>query len=464
MLLHHALRLALNPATPDVVALVGGGGKSSTAFRLAAEVAATGKRAVIAPSTRIAAFQTAWAPAFIEAATHTLPWDGLAQQLDRHGYCLLGGPIAGDRRLGLPPAQIDELASRAADLGIAAITVEADGSKMRPIKAPAAHEPVLPAATTHLAPVVGLDAVGAALDARLVHRPEQVRQVLDLASEATPLLTPAMVARLLRHPAGGAKGAHPSMHFAPILNKGETPLRLAYGRLIAALLAQEAITTLITRVGAEHAPVLERWGQVAVVVLAAGGSQRLGRPKQLECVAGEPLVARAVRVALRSHLGPVLLVTGAHGDAVRSAVHTRLGAQSAPMLSVQNTHWEAGQASSVITAIQSLPATTQAAIFLPVDQPFLDPLLLRRLFAAWRAGADLAAPQVDEHLRGAPALFDRRHWPELLTLRGDEGGRRVLSAHRTQVAATPAAAAWLQDIDTEADLLAAQCAASVGDS
>jgi molybdenum cofactor cytidylyltransferase len=82
--------------------------------------------------------------------------------------------VAGDRRLGLEPAQIDALARRAADLGIAAITVEADGSKMRPVKAPAAHEPVLPAATTHLVPVTGLDAVGAAIDARTVHRPELV--------------------------------------------------------------------------------------------------------------------------------------------------------------------------------------------------------------------------------------------------------------------------------------------------
>jgi molybdenum cofactor cytidylyltransferase len=99
-----------------------------------------------------------------------------------------------------------------------------------------------------------------------------------------------------------------------------------------------------------------------------------------------------------------------------------------------------------------MPPQVDAAIFLPVDQPLLDPLLLRRLTACWRAGADLAAPAVGDELRGAPALFDRLYWEELLALQGDVGGRRVLLAHRARVVTTPALAAWLHDVDTEDDL------------
>ncbi|MFZ1770317.1 MAG: hypothetical protein WAU00_14025, partial [Caldilinea sp.] len=77
-----------------------------------------------------------------------------------------------------------------------------------------------------------------------------------------------------------------------------------------------------------------------------------------------------------------------------------------------------------------------------------------RLAACWRAGADLAAPAVGAELRGAPALFDRVYWEELLSLQGDVGGRRVLLAHRDRVVTTPALATWLQDIDTEDDLRA----------
>lgn len=449
MLLHQALRLALDPAHPDVVATVGGGGKSTTAFRLAAEVAATGRRAIVAPSTRIAAFQTAWAPAFLEVSAARLPWQELERLLATHGYCLLGGPVAGDRRLGLDPEQIDELSARAADLGIAAITVEADGSKMRPIKAPAAHEPVLPASTTLLAPVVGLDAVGRPIDARAVHRPELVRAVLGLADDAPANLTPAMLARLLCDPAGGAKGLLPTMQLLPLLNKADSPLHLTYGRLTAALLAQAGQPSLLTSVGAGNpAPVVERWGAVAVIVLAAGGSRRMGRPKQLEAVGGEAMVVRAARVALAAGAGPVAIVTGAEADAVAAL----LGEQMPALDVIHNPDWESGQATSMKAALRALPASVEAAILMPVDQPYLDELLLRRLVQAWRTGADLVAPAIAGALRGAPALFDRRFWPELMAVTGDVGGRRVLAAHHDVCAAVPAEAAWLRDIDTPDDL------------
>lgn len=456
MLLYQALRLALNPAAPDVVALVGGGGKSSTAFRLAAEVAALGKRAIVAPSTRIAAFQTAWAPAFLEIADAELPFAAIEQHLARHGYCLLCGPVAGDRRLGLEPAQIDALARRAADLGVAAITVEADGSKMRPVKAPAAHEPVLPAATTHLVPVAGLDAVGAAIDARTVHRPELVCAALGLAPTPPSMMTPARLAQLLRHPAGGAKGLRAGMRFVPLLNKADAPLRLSYGRLTATLLTQHGVSAHVARVGdVAQPPVMERWGQVAVIVLAAGGSRRLGRPKQLEVVDGAPLIVSAVRTAWQSGVGPVLVVTGAEENAIRTALAaSQLAASQTDVAFVANPAWAEGQATSVRAALQALPETIEAAIFAPVDQPLLDPLLLRRLANVWRTGAELAAPQIDGELRGAPALFDRSCWGELATLEGDVGGRRVLQAHRARVASVPAEATWLHDIDTEDDLRA----------
>lgn len=451
MNLYQGLRLRLNPMAPDVVAMVGGGGKSSTAFRLAAEIAASGRRAVIAPSTRIAAFQTAWAPAFLEVNGTSIPWDALERELDHHGYCLLGGPVAGDRRLGLEALQIDALMARAAALQIAAITIEADGSKMRPVKAPADHEPVLPASTTHLAPVVGLDAVGALLDERTVHRPELVRRVLGLEATATPRLTPAMLAQLLRDPAGGAKGAQPTMRLAPILNKADSPLRLIYGRLIAARLAQQGVPALVASVGiADQPPVIERWGQSAIIVLAAGGSRRLGRPKQFERVEGEPMIVRAMRTAVQSGIGPVFVVTGAEAEGVRTA----LSAWQKKITFVHNAAWQTGQASSVSAALAALPAAVESATFVPVDQPLLDPLLLRRLHRAWREGADLAAPQVAGAMRGAPALFDRRFWPDLLRLEGDVGGRRVLAAHQRDVVTVLADEGWLCDIDTQEDLAA----------
>lgn len=69
MQLHTALRLALNPAHPDVISVVGGGGKSSTVFRIALDLAKSGRRAIITHTARIAAFQTAWSPTTVESLT-----------------------------------------------------------------------------------------------------------------------------------------------------------------------------------------------------------------------------------------------------------------------------------------------------------------------------------------------------------------------------------------------------------
>ena len=233
MQLHTALRLTLDPARPDVISIVGGGGKSSAVFRIALDLAQAGRRAVITHTARIAAFQTAWSPAVVEVLDDTLPLQAIARALDAYNVCLLTGPVVGDRRAGLLPHLVDELAQAADSLGIAAITVEADGSKMRPAKAPAEHEPVLPATTTLLAPVLGLDAVGGAIDSRLFHRDELVRQVLGLPPGSSDRFTPRHAAELLVHAAGGAKARPPAARLLPIFNKADTPLRLLYGRLAA---------------------------------------------------------------------------------------------------------------------------------------------------------------------------------------------------------------------------------------
>jgi molybdenum cofactor cytidylyltransferase len=456
MELHTALRLNLDPARPDVVSVVGGGGKSSAVFRIALDLAKAGQRAIITHTARIAAFQTAWSPATVEVPDDALPWSEIAGALDKHNVCLLTGPVVADRRAGLPPHLVDELALAGASLGITAITVEADGSKMRPAKAPAEHEPVLPAATTLLAPVLGLDAVGADINARLFHRDELVRGVLELSGTAEVRFTPRHAAELLVHPAGGAKARTAGSRLLPIFNKADTPLRLLYGRLAARHLATRGQASLLSAVGdTAGSPVIERWGTLAAVILAAGASTRFGAPKQLAAVNGRPMLVTALAAAATVP-GPIFVVTGAYA----AEVETLLGALPVALQyqlrnrlhMLHNPNWASGQASSLHVSVRGLPDHVQAGIWMPADQPYLDPILLAQLATAWRQGADLAAPEVNGYLRGAPALFDRRYWPELLLVEGDAGGRSILRRYSARVRTIRTPEAALRDVDSPHDL------------
>jgi molybdenum cofactor cytidylyltransferase len=190
----------------------------------------------------------------------------------------------------------------------------------------------------------------------------------------------------------------------------------------------------------------------AVVVLAAGRSSRMGRAKQLMEVDGELMVRRALGISLASGADAVVLVTGAYHAEVAAAVADLQQGAAGRLHLVHNPDWETGQAGSMQVGLGALSPACGAALFLPVDQPYVEAVLLQQLVAAWQQGALLAAPLVDGELRGAPALFDRSLWPELQQVKGDMGGRGVLRAHAEQVQTIAAPAAWLRDVDTPQDL------------
>lgn len=178
----------------------------------------------------------------------------------------------------------------------------------------------------------------------------------------------------------------------------------------------------------------------------------MGRPKQLETIGGEPMVVRAVRTALAGDAAEVLVITGAYADRVAEVLRPLQAVASDRLRVIANPQYASGQASSVRTAIQALDPRCEAVLFLLVDQPFVTQALLQRLIAAWRAGAPLAASMARDEVRGAPAIFDRSLFPELLQLTDDTGARPLLQRHREKMARIPATADELRDIDTPDDL------------
>jgi len=117
---------------------------------------------------------------------------------------------------------------------------------------------------------------------------------------------------------------------------------------------------------------------IPAVILAAGASRRLGRPKQLVALEGETLLRRAARAALAG-CAPVLVVLGSGADAMAANL------AGLPVMLVGNAAWETGMASSIRAGIRALPAGAAGVLFLVCDQIAVDGALVRRLLEA-RAG------------------------------------------------------------------------------
>ena len=208
------------PPSGALVAIVGGGGKSSLMFELAKRLPGRG---VMTTTTRIFSEQMSGA-----AEVCTLADADWRTRLDAfESGLLVVGRVEGERAVGVrPELPAEMLAHPRVDW----VIVEADGSRMLPVKAPAPHEPMIPIGTTLLVPVVGIDALLKPI-AEIAHRPERVSAIAGLSIEDT--LTPAALARLITSPEGGLKGAVSAGRTVVLINKVESASEFAIAREVA---------------------------------------------------------------------------------------------------------------------------------------------------------------------------------------------------------------------------------------
>ena len=422
MFLSHALSLG----SKEVIALSGGGGKTTLMFRLAAELAASGQRVVTTMTTRIFVSQMTQAPLALVLHGEGALLAQLPEALAEHGHVLIAGStmVEQDKVEGVPPEFLDRVAAQPA---VDVVIIEADGSRRLPFKAPAQHEPVIPASTTVLVPVVGLDVVGKPLVVGHVHRPEIVA-TLSGAALSDPV-TPEMIAAVLAHPEGGAKGLPSGTRLVPFLNKAEDKATLAAARQIARLLLAHPIVDRVI-IGAAQAPdpVIEVWGRIGAVVLAAGQGRRFGALKQVLPWHGVPLVAHVTDQALACpDIDRVVVTVGAGAHQVEAA----LAGRRVDLVPVPA--WADGQSRSVQTGLRALTGVS-GVLFLLADQPGVSPALLAALIQRHRETlAPVVAPRYRGQ-RGNPVLFDRSIFPEFARLIGDIGARPIIRAHSDEIA------------------------------
>lgn len=228
--------VALGVERGDLVALVGGGGKTSLMLALGRSLVAAGQRVVLTTTTRIASHELALAPAACPAGDD----EALAAALATVGCCLVTREVGPHKAAGVEPDAPRQWLARP-DVDV--VVVEADGAAQRPVKLPAEHEPALPEGTTLLVVLAGIDALAGPL-AQVAHRPERVAAWLGISPEER--LTPAMLARVVAGSEGGMKGLPAGARAALFINKVENEEQtLQAGQVALSVLGNSPITRVV---------------------------------------------------------------------------------------------------------------------------------------------------------------------------------------------------------------------------
>lgn len=194
---------------------------------------------------------------------------------------------------------------------------------------------------------------------------------------------------------------------------------------------------------AEHTP---RQGPIIGIILAAGSSSRLGRPKQLLPLGDRPVLAHTLANAQAAALDGLIVVLGHEAATIQEQID--FGAARV----VINDAYREGQSTSLRVGLAALPPDADAALFILGDQPLISPAILDALIAARRSSAAPIVMPTYGGRRGNPVLIASALFPELATITGDQGGRGIIRAHAAEVREVPIAGdPPTDDLDTQGD-------------
>ncbi|UCD97516.1 MAG: putative selenium-dependent hydroxylase accessory protein YqeC [Chloroflexota bacterium] len=441
----------VNPG--ECIAFCGSGGKTTAIFSLAHQLDGP---VFVTTTTHLGADQVALADQVIIIDDQS-NIENIIRQVGDEVVLLVGGRLEPQRLTGIPNGKLAEIFEYTKHNGHN-LLIEADGSRQLPLKAPATHEPVVPPFVDCVVVVAGLSALGKPLTSEWVHRPEIFSKLSSLS--LGDQITPKSISQVLGDIRGGLQGIPPGARRLCLLNQADIKKLQSQARWIARDLLSHYEAVLITtcirkrsevdrdekdsKDMAARCNVLAVEEQIAAIILAAGGSNRMGTAKQMLPWRGEPLVLHVVRAAIEAEFAHIFIIIGAAGDEVKAAI------RGLPIKIVENPEWQSGQSSSVRAGLAELPKGLGGVVFLLADQPHVSSGLMKALIERHaNTLSPIVAPLVHGQ-RGNPVLFDRTTFIDLHKVQGDTGGRAIFSKYPIE---------WLDwvdesillDIDSEED-------------
>lgn len=173
--------------------------------------------------------------------------------------------------------------------------------------------------------------------------------------------------------------------------------------------------------------------RIGIIILAAGASNRLGRPKQLLSFQGHSLILRAARTALASICQPVIVVMGAQAEQIKHEIF------HLPVRLAHNPNWALGMGSSIQTGLGAMAemeteqdVQIDATVLMVTDQPFITPAVLNHLaYSFWVKGGIVASAY--NNTLGVPAVFGKEFTTDLLSLPPDEGAKSLFDRYPDRV-------------------------------
>jgi molybdenum cofactor cytidylyltransferase len=183
------------------------------------------------------------------------------------------------------------------------------------------------------------------------------------------------------------------------------------------------------------------------LILAAGGSTRLGRPKQLVKSQDKTLLQLAIENALNTSLQDVYVVLGANKESIEASI------KHLPVQLIENAQWQEGLGSSISAGMHFIQkqGNYDAVLIMLCDQLHVNAAHLQAIIDAYlQKGAKMVATEYGKQL-GVPALFDRMYFTDLAQLSGDTGAKKLLQVYAASLYSIPFEQALI-DIDTPEDL------------
>jgi molybdenum cofactor cytidylyltransferase len=178
---------------------------------------------------------------------------------------------------------------------------------------------------------------------------------------------------------------------------------------------------------------------ISAIILAAGESKRMGRPKLLLLAGGQAIIEKVVYNFLHSNVDEVIVVLGHHWKEVASLIKDK------PIKVVINNDYVKGMSSSITKGLSSLNPETDAFFIVLGDQPLIEKDLINTIIKSFEENNKGIIVPTFQGEKGHPVLFSAKYKNEFSILTGDEGGKRIISLHKEDILEV--------EIDTDAILI-----------